>query len=391
MLSPEFRLIVACCVWPAGDSRNARISAAMTAPLDWDLFLKVVKRHRVSGLAMYGILSHSDLVPRPVIDALEVAAARQVNKSLVLAGETFRLTRLLQKGGIPVACLKGAPLSILAFGNLGLRHSKDIDLLVDPANALEGDRLLQAAGYEITMPKGPHSEEQKRHWMQLRKHFEYRHRLSGIQLELHWRLFDNTQFFAGSFTLASCIPIAIADGMTVPALARRDLLLYLCVHGANHMWFRLRWIADVSALLSQQNSDDLPRLFEDARMRGCVHSVTQALLLSRLLFSVPTEAYRIPTNRAAERLVDTALDAMTQREAAVELEEIPFGTSRIAFARYRLKRNWKFWAREAQLGLVDELDRDDTHVPQSFSFLLPLLRIPLWLTRRLLHGGRSNR
>jgi len=38
------------------------------------------------------------------------------------------------------------------------------------------------------------------------------------------------------------------DGHEVPALSIEDELVYICVHGATHLWERLGWIADVAAL-----------------------------------------------------------------------------------------------------------------------------------------------
>lgn len=386
-LPPEFRLAVACCVWPAGEKRRRRIAAALSDTLDWEVFLRVAKRHRIQALAFQGIAGHA---PPEVVETLKRSTAGQVQSDLGLAGETVRLTRLLTGAGIPTACLKGASLSMLAFGNLALRHSRDIDLLVDPGKALEADALLQSAGYEITMPKGPHNAVQKRRWMERRKHMEYRHSSSGKQLELHWRLFDNPLLSDGRAALSECVQVGMAGGLTVPTLDRRSLLLYLCVHGANHMWSRLKWITDLAALLAQ-NPGDVQQLLDDAEQCDCIRAVAQALLLSRGLFATPDVSCRIPADRATWRLVRTALEAMTQGDGAVPLEDVPFGTSRVALARYRLKKDWKFRLREARLALDDELDRHDTGLPQGLNFLMPLLRLPLWLSRRLRHGGRSSR
>ena len=49
-LSPEFRLVAACAMWPPSDRRTEAIRAAAAEPLDWPRFLRVARRHQVIGL-----------------------------------------------------------------------------------------------------------------------------------------------------------------------------------------------------------------------------------------------------------------------------------------------------------------------------------------------------
>ena len=390
--SPEFQLAAACCMWPPGATRASRMDAALDRTIDWQLFLRVVRRQRIAGLAFHAIRSSGANLPEDALQPLHTAAAKVAQQSLRFAGETIRLTHLLQSAGIATACLKGVTLSQLAFGQLALRHSRDIDLLVSPAEALKADQLMQKAGYRMTMPIGTQTERHRRTWMRLRKHFEYMHPESRIQVELHWRLFDNEHLTSSPHTpLADAWQPVSIPGAPGPllTLAPRDLLLYLCVHGANHMWFRLKWIADVHALLAQGTEDDLERLMHDSRTFGMLRPVNQAMHLSQRLFGEPALPPAAPASVSA--LVNSALRAMTSGDAATELEQVPFGTSRVALARYRLRHHWRFWLDEARSGLLDEQDRASSGLPPSLSFLLPLLRLPLWITRRIAGLGRSNR
>jgi hypothetical protein len=390
-LAPEFRLAVATCIWPRGPYRTTQISNALDQPVDWDLFLRVVQRQRVQGLAYDGLSKHPGKVPKATLKALQTSASRIASKSLFLAAETVRITRKLQTAGIPAACIKGASLSTLTFGDIALRHSRDIDLLVQPSDATAADELLQAAGYRITMPIGPHTAAQKRMWTAQKKHFEYEHIESRTQLELHWRLSDNPRLFAAEVQPSAWIDVPVSGSLTVPTLPRREMLLHLCVHGANHMWCRLKWIADIGALLAQEDPDALSSLLQDAASRGCLRAVRQALLLSHILFHSPAVDLGLTEDRTTRRLVKVAIEAMTHGDAAVELENVAFGTSRIALARLRLKRDWKFWFDELRFALIDERDRQNLRLPPSLWFVLPLLRAPLWIGRRVAGAGRSNR
>jgi hypothetical protein len=44
----------------------------------------------------------------------------------------------------------------------------------------------------------------------------------------------------------------LAPGVAVPTLATDALFAYICGHGAAHLWARLRWRADVAALLARE-------------------------------------------------------------------------------------------------------------------------------------------
>jgi Uncharacterised nucleotidyltransferase len=122
-LSPEFRLAAACSIWPPSDRRTDAIREAATGPLDWDRFLRVIRRHHVVGLVHDGLARAKVEVPPDIASDLRQQAAALTEQSLVLAAEGLRLQRLFDEANLPVVFIKGAPLAMLAYGNLGLRQS----------------------------------------------------------------------------------------------------------------------------------------------------------------------------------------------------------------------------------------------------------------------------
>ena len=52
-------------------------------------------------------------------------------KTWPLPVKSLRLQHLFEDASLPVLFVKGAALAMLAFGNLSLRNSQDIDLLVN--------------------------------------------------------------------------------------------------------------------------------------------------------------------------------------------------------------------------------------------------------------------
>ena len=128
--SPEFRLAAACAMWPPSDRRTEAIRAAAAGPLDWPRFLRVARRHQVVGLVHDGLTRARPDVPPEIAREIGAQAATLVRENLEMAREALRVQRLFDDADLPVLFVKGAALAVLAFGNLGLRGGKDIDLLV---------------------------------------------------------------------------------------------------------------------------------------------------------------------------------------------------------------------------------------------------------------------
>src|SRR5262245_54526423 len=129
-LSREFLLAGACAMWPPSDRRIEAIRFAAAGPLDWYSFLRVARRHQVISLVHHGLTLARPDTPPKIAREIRAEAATLVRENLAMATEAVRLQRLFDDADLPVLFLKGASLAMLAYGNLGLRQGKDIDLLV---------------------------------------------------------------------------------------------------------------------------------------------------------------------------------------------------------------------------------------------------------------------
>ena len=127
--------MAACAVWPPSNRRAEAIRDAAAGPLDWDRFLQVVRRHHLAGLVHDGLTRTLPAAPADIASEIAVEARALVRANLAYAAEATRLWRLFTEAHLPVVFIKGVSLAMLAYGNLGLRHSRDVDLLV-PAEAI---------------------------------------------------------------------------------------------------------------------------------------------------------------------------------------------------------------------------------------------------------------
>src|SRR5262249_57178034 len=71
-------------------------------------------------------------------------------------------------------------------------------------------------------------------------------------------------------------------GVQLPTLPDLDHFLYLCAHGSRHCWFRLKWVADIGAML-QRKSLDLEVVCARAKELDLERCLNTALLLAHVL------------------------------------------------------------------------------------------------------------
>ena len=383
-LTAEFRLVAACCEWPATEARNERLRRLSEVSLDWELVLKLAARHRVEGLIHRALSEAEAEAPDAVRAALARSAAAIGTQSLLQSAESARLQRLLLAEGIEPVFMKGVTLGALAYATLGVKQAWDIDLLVAPEAAEPAARILQQAGYLRSMPGSEVSDELFREWISVCKESLWIHEKSGMVVELHTALVDNPSLLPGISARSGLQVVDIGPGVALPTLRTEELFAYLCVHGAAHAWARLKWLADVAALLRKLGAAEAERLYRRSIQLGAGRSSAQALLLCSELMSLPLapelerELKRDPATR---RLTQLALSAMSSR-GATELDDTVFGTVVINLSHFLLGKGWRYKFGELTRKTVNPEDRLSLRLPPYLRFMYPVLAVPRWIWRR---------
>jgi hypothetical protein len=376
LFEPEFRLAAACSMWPPDAARASRIETLVGESIDWTHFLKVTHRHRVIGLVRHGLHPFESRISRDFMTELNEAAATQLRHSFLQVTESNRIVQLLRARDIPVVLLKGVPVSLLAYGNLALRQSKDIDFLVSPEHAAGAAAVIECAGYVRIRPSAEWQGKALAGWQRHQKHFEYLHRATGVQLELHWRIFLNPRFLDVQFSSEKFQEVAVSSNCSLPAFRNEELLLYLCLHGSVHAWFRLKWLADVNALLQKGGSGAASSLLALAERHDVRQPVAAGLELCRQIFQ--TVIPPVVLRPALRLFVATAISAMTAGGSILEPNEERFGTTRMSFSNYLLGKNWRHLRDQFK---IDFMAPDK--VPSALSsWARPFLRTLSWFRNR---------
>ena len=388
--SPEFKLAAACAMWPPSDRRTEAIRTAAAGPLDWPGFLRVIGRHQVIGLVHDGLIRAQPAVPSEILLEIGAKAAALVQENLALARESLRLQRMFDDANVPVLIVKGAPLALLAFNNLGLRNAQDIDLLVTYDALPAATELVVRAGYRRFDPPPDVSDAQLRLLMPLRKDLGFAHQATKLRIELHWRLFLNPHAIVEPSVNIAASRVVPLVGAGLRTLGEEDLFAYLCMHGALHWWNQLKWVADINALLCSTPPNGVERLVRAAEARGAGRAAAQALLLCRKLFQthipglLTTALHKSITIRCLEA---TAMGSITMGQGEHDPHEVRFGTTRGSLSTFLLNRSWRYRLTELRIHLTNPTDVLTITLPQSLHFLYPLLRLPLWIWR---HAKKSK-
>jgi uncharacterized NAD(P)/FAD-binding protein YdhS len=171
-----------------------------------------------------------------------------------------------------------------------------------------------------------------------------------------------------------------------------ERFVYLCVHAAVHGWNRLKWLADINALLADRTGI-VEGYYRAAVAEGVERATGQALLLCADLFNLRLPDSLAATLRASH--VTTALArigtfSVTRGHAATEVYDQRFGTTLINASHLLLARGFRAWVAELVRKGIDLDDVLRLPLPKPLAFLYWFMRVPLWILRRTRQAGASS-
>ncbi|MEM4997246.1 nucleotidyltransferase family protein [Priestia sp. SB1] len=272
--------------------------------IDWRIFLQLVEHHRCYPL-IYKKLKGFDgrLIPPYVMQTLNREYKKNTIKMLQLSGEMEQVDKVFNQNNIPLLFLKGPALAYELFGDISLRMSKDLDILVLEKDIEKTEKILLNLGYEKEEIPVVFNEIKLR-----RHHIAYYHPQKRVQIEMHWRLHHRSIEGANFEELWHRKRESLLTNHPLPFMGREDLLLYLISHGSRHGWFRLRWLKDIDQIvinddINYEHFSLLTRRYKQERLVG------QAFQLANLLLNTPINSHvkEFVETRQAKILAEKAL------------------------------------------------------------------------------------
>jgi hypothetical protein len=226
----------------------------------------------------------SDGAYAPVISAAGASVARTLGQARRL-GE---LHALLERAGVPALPYKGPALSLQLYGDVALRQSVDLDLVVPFERYAQARDALVRYGLP---PRGGHSVRQERTLFAWLGHAPFGQGTDFV--ELHWRFADRRFPFALEAERAlSRARSVVVGGHALPVLADDDLAVVLAMHGARHLYERLEWLAGVTRMLLVHRDEPGQLLAHAKSLRARRMLAVSVHVAHRVLDFPLTEAWR---------------------------------------------------------------------------------------------------
>ena len=214
----------------------------------------------------------------------------------------YPVLKRLQAEGFEVMLLKGLPLALRFYRDLGVRPTADVDLLVPTHQAEAALALLTSPelGFRPTRYEFRH-----------RRHLHAIHLLNreGRDLDLHWNLVSR-HIYPGADAphWASKQPLVLPNGQSVYSLSATHQIFHNLVHGFR--WneeYTIRWIPDTYQIYRQADDIDWSALLDLAEQYQMRIPVKTGLDLLRDLLGMELPA------TAADRLARLAPTPAEQR------------------------------------------------------------------------------
>ena len=370
--------MVACTDWPASPERARRIAGAYLA-IDGrgHEFAELLERHRVLALAVRSIRQAGLAVPRE----LTARAEAEQTRALSLAALSLDCIRVLEEAGIPVVPLKGPWLSDLLYDDPAIRHSVDIDILVDWDNFAAAIALFERRGFRVHGSRPPFGDWRIDPWRRLAKDITLIDPSGRFAIELHHRLKTPETLLSG-LGMAQAGEALTMGGVRVPAFSREDLFAYLCAHAATSLWDRLKWLVDIHVLTQDLADDDIVQWQARSERLGTGRCSLLALLLLAEVWG-----RSLPPQLAERAGADQALRGLL-KASRVRLLAKPKRRSGIAnsFARRHILRlrDGRSYRRAVWFELVNDRELLERYaLVRRLRWLYVPLRVALFLKRKV--------
>lgn len=190
-------------------------------------------------------------------------------KSLTLLVEWRKIFNEFKAKGIKIILFKGLSLSQQIYGDAFCRPSLDLDLYIDEKYLDSADTIIQSLGYKRINPNFELNRTQKHQLKKHLHHFSYFKAESRVLVELHWQLFTPKNFFDKEE--ANIFSNIMFEQEGLYFFKPEWLLHYLILHGAMHLWFKLKWLYDMDILIRKNiinwnEFERLEKIFENERI-----------------------------------------------------------------------------------------------------------------------------
>ncbi len=239
------------------------------------VLFELFQRHRLFPLAS-GLL--------PLLEAEErtrwkLAIQRGSVRALGFVSRLIEILEKLEPRGIQALPLKGPVLAQALYGDISQRHMRDLDLLVRETELQQALLVIQELGYVLKFPEKELTDRQWKRYLRHQYDVALVHPEQGSVLELHTRIAYPGLLGGMEHLITEDIAAMEIAGQSVRCMSQESTFLYLAIHGAHHLFFRLFWLRDLAEAISSWDLDH-SGILEKARQMGAERMLGLGLRLA---------------------------------------------------------------------------------------------------------------
>lgn len=292
-IRPEAELLICCALVHMNPERADRIRALLQEKIDWTYLFRIAVSHRMMPLLYWHLnATCPEAVPEFLMNYLRDYFSWNTRRDLYLTGELCRTLQLFEANGIPAIPFRGPVLMSSVYGNLALREFLDLVILVHEHDVKKASQLLISQGYR---PRLDLTRGQQAAFLGYQSEQLFLRSEDRVIVKIRWRIAPRYFLFeSGSERLWERVERLSIGGMKVLALSPEDLVLVLCLHGAQCLWKRLELICDVAELIHSHKRMDWSRIMDEASTLRIERMLFLGLYLARDLLGadLPEEVWQ---------------------------------------------------------------------------------------------------
>lgn len=336
-LEPEWSLLRTACSDIPAHEKTARIHGLLGSHIRWDALFTLADQRGVLPLLAQALLSVQNQVPEEALKNLKQTYQANLHKALLLSREFVRIVECLSHASIEFLPYKGMTLAETIYGDLALRQSGDIDLLIHAGDLKRVQQAVAQLGYT---PHVTLSEDEQSEYLRSGYECAFDGAAGRNLLEVQWAL--QPRFYAVDvdmkelFRRAQTVSVA---GSIVKSLAPEDLFIVLALHAAKHVWGNLIWLCDLERI-SHLPTLNWKWIGERAQELGIVRIVRVTLLLAQRLLGSPlpaSAARYIPEDSAAGPLAGE-IESYTASQHSYDVESLAYFRLMLRLRERRIDR-----------------------------------------------------
>jgi hypothetical protein len=384
---PAEQYLLIYSLYLANDRQTIRLNNFLnTAVIDWDYFIKlVVCRHHVVG-PVYKNLSQycKALVPEPALNKLKKQYQKNAYLMMEKTAELVKLVGLFKKNGIRALPYKGPVLGMQLYGDICMRSSNDLDIVVPKNSIFQAEKILKKYGYKKLVPVYELSSKQRKTWIEKGVHSSFFNPVSKIKVELHWKFFSNHLCPVGFEEVWQNRQTIKIGENHLPACDLDDMLILLLIHGGKHCWRRLFWLNDIRLILSRYSSQDFKKLMDRAEQLEINRPVLSAMILLNTLydFDLPRNIHEMAEkDKMIPFLVRMSIDHFMESDEDNKRVSFPFFNLKAMLSNFFLVSDIPYKIRFL-LKILFPADFGYLALPDRFFFLYYLFRPFFWFFRK---------